>query len=436
MITFVNYSNTLENMKHILDKIGKYNFWDGQMPSIGYWRTSYIHKITAYLDNKLVKVLTGQRRTGKSYILRQIIHYLITDKKINPNNIFYLNKEFLVFDFVKSYIDLENLFEYYKQELNISGKVYIFLDEVQNINQWEIFVNSYAQDFTGEYELFITGSNSKLLSGEMASLLSGRYVQFDIYPFSLKEFSDFRNLKPGKAAFLTYLQTGGLPEMLHFNDEEIKRHYVQSLKNTIILRDIVQRYKIKDIGLLDEIFKFVAVNTGSLTSLNNIVKYFKSIQKKTNYETLSSYISYLKDTYIIHETERYDLRGKKILGGVRKYYLNDLAFKNYLYGILASDIGYNIENFVFMQLKRMGFNVSIGVQGNKEIDFVAHKQDKTLYVQVAYLLSDQKTIDREFGNLLNIKDNHEKIVISMDEIQLSNHKGIKHLHPWDIITYE
>ena len=433
MYYICKYSNTLEKMKTVFEKIKKFNNWDGSTFNIGYERKTYIERIVKYIDNKLIKVLTGQRRVGKSYILRQIINYLINHKKVNPQNIFYLNKEFIGFDEIKSAADLENLFNYYKKELNVKGKIYIFLDEVQNIVNWETFVNSYSQDFTNEYELFITGSNSKLLSGELASLLSGRYVQFEIFPFSFFEYSDFKHIPINKESFLTYMQEGGLPEMFNFDDEEIQRHYIQSLRSTIILRDIVQRNKIKDIALLDDIFKFIAVNIGSLTSLSNIVKYFKNHQKKTNYETLSSYVGYLRDTFIIHEAERYNLRGKQVLGGVRKYYLNDLSFKNYLFGFLPTEIGYNLENYVYMQLKRLGYNVSVGVINTGEIDFIAQMPEKTLYIQVAYLLTDKKTIEREFGNLLAIKDNHEKIVISLDDIKLSDYDGIKHLRPWELV---
>jgi len=420
-------------MESVFNKIKKYNNWDGKTFNIGYERKTYVNKITKYIDNKLIKVLVGQRRVGKSYILRQIVNYLINTKKVNPKNIFFLNKEFIGFDEIKTANDLEVLFNYYKKELKVKGKIYIFLDEVQNIINWETFVNSYSQDFVNEYELFVIGSNSKLLSGELASLLSGRYVQFEIFSFSFFEYSDFKNIPINKESFITYLQTGGLPEMFNFDDKEIQQHYVQSLRSTIILRDIVQRNKIKDVALLDDIFKFIAVNIGSLTSLSSIVKYFKSHNKKTNYETLSTYVGYLKDTFIIHEAERYNLRGKQALGGVRKYYLNDLSFKNYLFGFLPTDIGYNLENYVYMQLRRLGYNVSVGVINNGEIDFVAQKPEKTIYIQVAYLLSSEKTIEREFGNLLSIKDNHEKIVISLDDVNFSNYEGIKHIKPWELI---
>lgn len=419
-------------MQKIFENIHKYNTWSGIKQNTGFERKNYLNKINKYIDNKLIKILIGQRRVGKSYILRQIINFLLEIKKVNPHNVFYVNKEYTAFDSIKSYENLETLFKYYKNKLNVSGKIYIFLDEVQNIKNWEKFVNSYSQDFSSEYEIFITGSNSELLSGELATLLSGRYVEFDIFPFSLQEFATYKELKINKQTFLQYLQKGSLPEILNLKDKEIQLHYVESLKNTIILRDIIHRNKIKDAILLENIFKFLAVNIGNLTSFSSIIKYFKSIQKKTNYETISTYVKYLKNTLIIHQAERYDLRGKQILGGVSKYYLNDLAFKNYLFGYLPTDIGYNLENYVYMYLRMKGYNVYVGVSKNQEIDFIAKKSNKTIYIQVAYLLNSEKTIDREFGNLLLIKDNHEKIVISMDDIKFTNYKGIKHLRPWEL----
>lgn len=423
-------------MQAVFDKIKKYNTWENPNLTTGFERKSYLNKVSKFIGNKLIKVLIGQRRVGKSYILRQIISYLISQKGVNPKYIFYVNKEYIGFDDIKSAADLENLFTFYQNELNVSGKIYIFLDEVQNIENWETFVNSYSQDFTNDYEIFITGSNSNLLSGELATLLSGRYTEFEIFSFSLFEFAEYKSLQINKESFLKYIQMGGLPEMFNFSDEEIQRHYIESLKDTIILRDIIERNKIKDVTLLEDIFKFSAVNIGNLTSFSNIVKYFKSMQKKTNYETISSYINYLKNAFIVHEAERYNLRGKQILGGVRKYYLNDLAFKNYLFGYYPSDIGYNLENYVYLQLRRMGYKVHIGVFGDKEIDFVAQKHQKTIYIQVAYLLNEPKTFEREFGNLLLIKDNHEKIVVSLDDVKFSNYEGIKHLRPWELVNPE
>jgi predicted AAA+ superfamily ATPase len=419
-------------MEQAFDKIRKYNIWDGQRLQIGYERNEYITKITEYIGSRLVKVLIGQRRVGKSYILRQIINFLTEQRGVNPKNIFFVNKEITAFDDIENATDLETLLNLYREKFQLHGKIFIFLDEVQNIHNWESFVNSYSQDFTQEFELFITGSNSNLLSGELATLLSGRYVEFEILPFSFFEFTGIKTLPIDKENFLGYLQSGGLPEMFHFNSEELNRNYSESLKNTVVLRDIVGRHKIKDIQLLEDIFKFLAVNIGNLTSISSIVNYFKSKQKKTNYETVSTYIGYLIDTFIFHRAERYNLRGKQILGGECKYYLNDLAFKNYIFGFYPSDIGYNLENYVYTQLKRMGYKVSVGILNNFEIDFVAQKAEKTIYIQVCYLLSSQKVIDREFGNLLLIKDNHEKFVVSLDEIRFSNYEGIKHIHPWEL----
>ncbi len=420
-------------MKTVFDKIIKYNPWYGFDINLGLERSAYLKKILKYTDNKLIKVIVGQRRSGKSYVLRQIINTLITKQKTNPHNIFYLNKEYMAYDEILTSKDLEELFLYYRKKLNVSGKIYLFVDEIQNIENWETFVNSYSQDFTNEYEIFITGSNSNLLSGELASLLSGRYVQFEVLPFSLFEFGAFKNMEVNKGLFLEYIQTGGLPELLNLPDEEVKKHYVSDLKNTIVLRDIIQRNQVKDLTLLEDVFKFLSTNVGSLTSVTNIVNYFKSKKKQTNYETVSTYLNYLLDTFVVHQVERYNLRGKQALGGNKKYYLNDLAFKNYLLGYYPTDIGHHLENYVFLQLKRMGYQVSVGVLHKKEIDFVARKNDKIIYVQVAYILNDEKTIDREFGNLLAIKDNHEKFVITLDEMKFSDYEGIRHLWPWELV---
>ncbi|TKG87050.1 ATP-binding protein [Puteibacter caeruleilacunae] len=423
-----------EKIANTFEKARRYNTWEGQPVQIGYKRDQYLDKITKLLDTRLVKVLVGQRRAGKSYILRQIMNHLTSNKNVDPKNLFFVNKEFIAFEDIQTASDLEELFAYYRAQLKVKGKIYLFLDEVQNIENWETFVNSYSQDFTQEYELFVSGSNSNLLSGELATLLSGRYVEFEILPFGYSEYVQANELSEGKESFLEYLQTGGLPELIHLNSEELKRNYLGSLKNTIILRDILERHKIKDLPLLEEIFRFLAVNIGNRTSISNIIDYFKSRQKKTNYETVSSYVRFLTDTFIFHRSERFNLRGKQVLGGSSKYYLNDLAFKNFLFGFLPTDMGYNLENFVYLQLRRMGYNVQVGVLNNLEIDFIAQKSDKTVYVQVCYLLNSENVVNREFGNLLQIKDNYEKYVVSLDDMKFSDFEGIVHLHPWEFVN--
>jgi len=429
-----NYSIMNEKIDITFEQIRRYNTWEGPFAQTGYERTNFLEKITKYIDTRLVKVLVGQRRAGKSYLLRQIMNILISEKGVNPKNLFFVNKEFTAFDDIRTASDLEELFTYYRTELKVEGKIYLFLDEVQNIEAWETFVNSYSQDFIEDYELFVTGSNSNLLSGELATLLSGRYVEFEILPFGYSEYIQVKELPAGKESFLEYLQTGGLPELFHLNSEELRRNYLLSLKNTVILRDILDRHKIKDLPLLEELFKFLAINVGNLTSISSIINYFKSKQKKTNYETVSSYVRFLSDTFIFHQAERYNVRGKQVLGGACKYYLNDLAFKNLLFGVLPTDIGYNLENYVYLQLRRVGYEVQVGILNNLEIDFVAQKSDRIIYVQVCYLLSNEKVVAREFGNLLQIKDNHEKYVVSLDDVKFSNYEGIIHLHPWELMN--
>lgn len=420
-------------MEATFQKIRKYNYWDGQTFSTGFRRESYLQKIQKFIGNKLVKVIVGQRRTGKSYVLRQIMDFLINNQGVNPLNIFYLNKEFTAFDEINAAEKLEALFDFYKSNLQVTGKIYLFLDEIQNIKEWERFVNSYSQDFTAEYEIFVTGSNSTLLSGELSTLLSGRYVEFEIFPFSLTEFAVYFDREVNKDLFLDYLKMGGLPEMLNFTDEEIRAHYVEDLKNTIILRDIVRRKQVKDIKLFEDILKFITLNIGNLTSLLAIVKFFKSKQIKTNYETLSTYVGHLLETFVVHEVQRYDVRGKQALGGINKYYLNDLAFKNYIFGFYPTDLGYHLENFVFLHLKRAGYRVSVGVLNQQEIDFIAEKADKKIYLQVAWLLDKPETVEREYGNLLSVKDNYEKWVVSMDDVKFSDYQGIKHCRPWEVL---
>lgn len=411
--------------------ISKYNFWDREIPTLGFERNSYLLKIQKFISNRLVKVLTGQRRVGKSYLLRQIINHLITIG-VNRKNIFYFNKEYLEFDWVKSWKDLEKLINIYRENINPEGKIYFFFDEIQQVDQWEKLVNSYSQDFTSEYEIFITGSNSDMLSGELATFLSGRYVQFEIFPFSFDEYNGYHKLDKTRENYIKYLQDGGLPELYYLPDFESKNHYVTSLRDTVLLRDIIDRYKIKDSVLLDDLFKFITNNTSNLISIPNIVNFLKSSKRKTNYETLSLYIQYLINAYLVHECERFDIKGKELLGGSRKYYLNDLSFYNYLYPGYRHGSGFILENQVYLHFKNQGYTVYSGNIRGKEIDFVLQKAEQIKYVQVSYALQDENTLNRELSGLKNIKDNYDKWIISLDDFALKNHEGIVHKLAWEL----
>jgi len=412
--------------------IQKYNFWDEKTPELGFYRADYADKIFTYTGNRLVKVLIGQRRTGKSYILRQLANKLICNG-IDRKNVLYINKEYTDFDFIANYTDLDNFVKFYKKKFNVMGKICLFIDEIQNITGWEYFVNAYSQDFVDEYEIFISGSNSKMLSGELATLLSGRYVEFEIFPFSFPEYLGILKQECTRQNFIEYMENGGLPELFNLQSDEIKRNYVSAIKDTVFLRDIIQRYSIKEPKLLEDIFIFLVNNAANLVSITSIVNYFKNLGRKTTYDTVSAYIGYMEDAFLVHKSERYDIRGKSTISGNAKYYINDLAYKNYLYTGFDYGIGYKLENLVYLNLRRAGYQVYTGIFREKEVDFVALKDDKVLYVQSTYLLIDEKTIEREYSPLESIADNYEKIVVSLDEIPFPQKNGIKHKQIWNFI---
>ena len=414
-----------------INALRKYNGWDGEIGKTGFIRSYYLSEIEKSLGTGLIKVLVGQRRTGKSYILRQIINLLI-GKGVKAENICYINMEMIEFTNVDDFVKLNDLIETYRKSLNPKGRIYLFIDEIQLVSGWEKVVNSYSQNTVDEIEVFITGSNSTLLSGELATLLSGRYVSFTVFPFSFWEFAEFYTIPRNRESMIRYLRSGGLPELLHIESEEMRLHYIQSLRDTIILRDIVQRYHIKDAWLLDNLFGYLVSQTGRLFSVNNIVNYFNTHKIKASHDTISSYLHYLKQTYLIHEIPRYNIKGKEILSGARKFYLNDLSYRNYAKLQLETGFSQNIENLVFMHLLRQGYSIFAGTLNEKEIDFVAERGIEKLYIQVTYLLTDENVISREFGNLELIKDHYPKQVISMDDHYLGNTNGIKHIPVWEL----
>ncbi len=417
-------------MNEYFQLLKQYNLWDERPLNVGYLRKTYTDNLYQYVGSNLVKVLVGQRRSGKSYILRQLAMRLV-ENGVDRHNIFMLNLDIIAFDFVKDYRDLLNLFNVYVEQIKPQGRIYIFIDEIQNIDGWERFVNSYSQDFTREYEIFITGSNSKMLAGELATLLSGRYVKFHIFPFSFEEYADINALSRNKQTYIKYIQDGGMPELHHLNNEEMRRNYMISLKDTILLRDIIQRYSVKDIRLLEDLFIYVINNTSNLFSVNSLVKYYKSIGRSVSFEKISAYLEYLCETYLIHRTERYNIRGKETIAGVCKYYANDLAFGNYLYKGFPHGVGYNLENLQYLDLLRAGYNVYVGTIKDKEVDFVAQRGERKIYVQSSYMLTEAETIEREYTPLENINDNYEKYVVSMDDICLPSRDGIEHIQAWD-----
>ena len=314
----------------------------------------------------------------------------------------------------------------------ISGQeeIYIFIDEVQLIEEWEKSVNSYSQDYTEEYELFISGSSSRMLSGELATLLSGRYVQFPVYPFSYQEYAEIRHLEQNRES---YMNTGGIPELFVLPEkQEVQRNYLSALKDTILLKDISQRYSIRAPRLLEDLFAFLVGNASNLVSIGNIVNYFKSQGRKTGYDAVAAYIGYIEDSFLAYRCERFDLRGKEILSGTAKYYINDLVFKNFLYPGTAYGVGYKLENLVYLELLRAGYDVYTGCAKEKEVDFIARKGDRTIYLQSTYMLVYEQAVRREYASLESIQDNYEKLVVSLDDFCLPSHEGIRHVRAWEL----
>ena len=413
-----------------IQSIARYNFWDGA-PKLGFLRFNYLKKLISFEQSSLIKVLVGQRRVGKSFILRQYIDHLIKSG-VEARNTLYINMEYTNFEFISTHTDLANLIDTYFDEYKIKGKLHLFIDEVQRIDQWEKIINSLSQDYTRDIAIYITGSNSEMLSGELSSLLSGRYVKFTVFPFSFDEYVGFNSIEKTRANYIDYLQNGGLPELSNLPNEETKRFYLVALQDTILLRDIVQRYQIKDTGLLLDIFSYLVNNFSTLFSINNVINYFGSKNRKTNYETVSKYIQYLQNTFIIHKCERFDLKGKELLGGNVKYYVNDLAFKNLLFSGNTHGQGYLLENLVYITLLIHGFQTYVGTMRDKEIDFVAIKNDVTIYIQVTYSLEDDSTAKREYSAFSSIKDHYEKWIVSLDDIPKKIQNGIRNVVAWEL----
>jgi len=396
-------------------------------------RKNYLKKIQPFIDKPVIKIITGMRRTGKSYFLRQIINGLIKNQQVNENHILYINKESMAFDFIK---DEQDLYHYVRSRFgDPSGeKKYLFIDEVQEISGWEKAVTSFFGE--GNFDIFISGSNAHLLSSDLATLLSGRYIEFPIYSLSFGEFLLFRADTKGSDPdeFFNYLKYGGFPAIHHFGlEEEITYQYVSALYNTILLKDVIKKNNIRNVTLLENLANYLFENVGNLFSARKISAYLKSQRLSVGVETVQNYISYLCSTFVLHKVPRYDLKGKRILEIQEKYYLGDIGIRHAVLGYREADISGILENIVYLELRRRGYKVYIGKWEDKEIDFIAIKSAEKIYIQVAYQLSSRETRDREFSTLAKIKDNYPKYVISMDTALGQDFNGIKRIHIIDFL---
>ena len=392
-------------------------------------RDEYIKQIVPFIDKDVIKVLTGIRRSGKSVMLKLLMEEL-KNRGINENQFIYINFENLKYRNLKNY---ERLYDFILNKVDDKYKsYYIFLDEIQEVEEWERCVNSLRVDEDFNFDIYITGSNAKLLSGELSTYLAGRYIEFIVYPFSFKEFFEIIQEKNQeikvKEAFQKYVKFGGMP-FLHNLDYnfEASMQYLQDLYASIILKDITQRNNIRDTDLLERIINYVVMNIGNTFSATSISKFFKSENRKVATETILNYIKACEEAFLVYRVARNDLLGKKILNVNEKYYIADHGIREAIMENNQKNINQVLENIVYFEMLRRGYNVKIGKVDNLEVDFVCKKNDETIYIQVSYLLASEDTKEREFSVLENIKDNYPKYVLSMDEFDMSRN-GIKHVN--------
>lgn len=394
-------------------------------------REIYLNKIRPYMNKNIIKVISGIRRCGKSTILQQIIQDL-KEEGIKDENIILINFELKRYFNIKTITELDDLINNLIK--NKSVKNYLFFDEIQEVENWEKLINSYLAE--ENYDIYITGSNAKLLSGELSTYLTGRFVEIRIYPFSYIEFLDYKKIDykryDKEKTFNEYLKYGGMPSALEFQENK-KIQYLTDLYNSIILKDIVKRNEIRDINLLDRILRFIMANIGQLFSANSIVKYLKKDKVNPSVNTIYNYLSYMEEACLINKVKKEDLVGKKILNHSEKFYLVDLGFREAIYGNNEKDIGQSLENIVYIELLRRGYNVTFGKFRTKELDFVCKNGEEIIYIQVSYILAEENTIKREFEPLLKIHDNYPKYVITMDRFDRSK-EGIKHINMINFLT--
>lgn len=398
-------------------------------------REKYIQKIRPFINKDLIKVLTGMRRSGKSVMLDLIKEELLSSE-VDPSQFISINFENMNYTHLCDAASLHN--EIIKLSASIKGKTYLFFDEIQEVKNWEKCINSLRVEL--DCDIYITGSNANLLSSELATYLAGRYVEFVIYPFSFSEFIELYNtIHPGmtnQQLFNEYLMYGGMPYLanLNYNKEAVNR-YLLDLFNSVELKDIVKRNKIRDIDILERILAFVTKNIGTTFSATSISKYLKNEGRSISPETILNYIKACVNAYLFYPVKRMDLRRKKVLTVNEKYYIADHGIREAVYGGNQADIQLILENIVYMELLRRGYTIHIGKIDNKEIDFICEKQNNKIYIQVTYLLASQETIDREFKVYDTIKDNYPKYVLSLDPFNMRQN-GIIHRNIIDFLLEE
>ena len=399
-----------------------------RIPSILYQREAYIERIKPFMRTNAVKVMIGHRRVGKSYILYQLVNIIQNEEP--DANIIYINKEDLDFEFITNY---RELYEYVKQRLTSDRRNYIFVDEIQEIADFRLAIRSLALDDNND--IYITGSNSEMFSSDLANELGGRYVEFKIYSLSYLEFLQFHKLPNDDESLEKYIHFGGLPYLINLPlEEHVAMEYIHSIYSTIVLRDVIKRKNIRNTAFLEQLIRFLANNVGSLFSSKSISDFLKSQNVKIASNQVSEYADSLSEAFIVHRLGRYDIAGKRFFERGEKYFFENMGIRNAVAGYKPQDKAKRLENVVCNHLITCGYDVKVGTLATEEIDFICTRNGETLYVQVAIELSRPETIEREFGNLLRIKDNYPKIVVSSERSFENSYEGIEHIYIRDFLS--
>ena len=397
-------------------------------------RNQYLQQLGLFIDKPLVKILTGIRRSGKSSILMLLREELLL-RGIEPEQVIYINFESFN---SRELLEISRLYEYVSKQTSQIKRSYLLMDEIQEVKEWERCINSFMVDMN--VDIYLTGSNSHLLSSELSTFLAGRYIEIAVHTLSFEEYLEFHSVDPKagtkliRELFPVYLRTGGFP-VIHTADynEDTAYKIVFDIYSSVILRDTIQRNNIRDVELLERVLYYVFDNIGNTFSGKNIADYFKSQQRKIDINTVYNYLKALESAFILYRSRRYDIKGKEILKTQEKFYVSDVSLLYATMGYKDRMIAGILENIVYLELKRRNYKVFTGKSGDREIDFVAEKQGKKLYVQVAYKLESKETAEREFSELLNIRDQYPKFVVTMDDFWKESIQGVQHFHIADFL---
>ena len=392
------------------------------------YREDYMKKLNAYKDKHIIKVLTGIRRSGKSTILNEFKKELIK-QGVSEKNIISINFED---NSNKELLDYQKLHDFVLSKIDDSKTNYIFLDEIQNVDNFQKCVDSLF--LRENLDIYITGSNSYMLSGELATYLTGRYIQIHVLPLSFKEYLQYYGTSDELKKYNEYVMYGGFPYLINLENSSEKMQYLDSIYNTVIIKDVINRKKINDVLILESICRFLFDNIGSNVSTKKISDTLSSNGRKNSVHTIEEYLNALLESYIIYKVNRFDIKGKQLLRTQEKYYLSDLGLRTYLLGKnYNKDLGHILENVIFLELKRKGYRIYIGKNDTNEVDFVVETEDDYIYIQVALSVRDEKTLERELKPLENIADHYKKYIITLD-YDTNNYNGIKQISALDFLT--